>query len=66
MKRIISILLVVTCVLVPSLSAKGIVQPAEPNKECQSAWEKYKKADALWKTGWGLFGAGLGLGMLAE
>ena len=43
------------------LSAQKLVQPTDPNEACQQAWKDYKKADALWKTGWGLFGAGLGL-----
>lgn len=36
-------------------------QPTDPNETCQKAWQDYKKADVLWKTGWGLFGAGAGL-----
>lgn len=37
------------------------VRPAEPNEECMKAWNDYQKADRLWKTGWGLFGAGTGM-----
>ena len=40
------------------------VRPAEPNEECMKAWNDYQKADRLWKTGWGLFGAGLGVGVI--
>lgn len=38
--------------------AQVVMQPSKPNEVCQEAWEKYHKGDVLWKTGWGLFGAG--------
>ena len=39
--------------------AQTLARPAEPNEVCAEAWNKYRKADALWKTGWGLFITGL-------
>ena len=44
-----------------ALQAQIVVQPTDPNENCQQAWQDYKKADKLWKTGWGLFGAGAGM-----
>lgn len=46
-----------------SIAAQNSVQPAVPNETCQAAWAEYKKADALFKTGWGLFGVGIGVGI---
>lgn len=40
------------------LHAQGSVLPTDPNDACAEAWQKYHKADKLWKTGWGLFGGG--------
>ena len=56
MKRIISMLMVV--VLTCAVNAQAVV-PTDPNETCQEAWQKYKKGDVLWKTGWGLFVPGL-------
>ena len=58
MNKYITILLLVCISILPSY-AQSIVQPSEPNEACMEAWTNYQKADALWKTGWGLFGAGL-------
>lgn len=60
MNKFITILLLVCISILPSY-AQSIVQPSEPNEACMEAWTNYQKADALWKTGWGLFGAGSGL-----
>ena len=46
-----------------TLQAHVLLPPAEPNEVCMEAWQNYHKADVLWKTGWGLFGAGLGFGI---
>ena len=55
---IICALLLLVSTLMP---AQKLVLPSDPNEACQQAWNDYRKADALWKTGWGLFGAGIGL-----
>ena len=57
---------VVTLLLLIGISsrtvhAQQILKPAEPNDICLEAWQKYHKADVLWKTGWGLFGSGVGM-----
>ena len=62
MRRIIAII-IVACVTMSTIQAKNIIRPENPNTACAQAWQNYQKADALWKTGWGLFGAGLGLGI---
>lgn len=61
MRKIIFIIIV--CMAVPALQAESIRQPKNPNVACAEAWQNYQKADAVWKTGWGLFGSGLGLGV---
>ena len=62
MRRIIAII-IVACVTMSTTQAKNIIRPENPSAACAQAWQNYQKADALWKTGWGLFGAGLGLGI---
>ena len=52
------------CILILLVSANTYSQslyqqPTDPSETCQNAWLDYKKADALWKTGWWLFGAGV-------
>ena len=36
---------------VDAQTAQRIIQPAEPNEECLAAWQNYRKADVIWKTG---------------
>lgn len=55
------ILLVLFGITLNATQAQNILKPAEPNKVCMEAWQNYHKADVLWKTGWGLFGAGAGM-----
>lgn len=55
------ILLVLFGITLNATQAQNILKPAEPNEVCMEAWQNYHKADVLWKTGWGLFGAGAGL-----
>lgn len=62
MRRIFAII-ILACVMVSSMQAKSVPQPENPSAACAEAWKKYQKADALSKTGWGLFGAGLGVGI---
>lgn len=62
MRKIISIIMLV-CMAVPATQAKSLLQPENPNAACAEAWNNYQKANTMWKTGWGLFGAGLGLGV---
>lgn len=62
--RKIFALIILACVVIPTMQAKNIPQPENPNAACAQAWQNYQKADALWKTGWGLFGAGLGVGFI--
>ena len=61
MKKIIVVLMVLAGMALHSVYAQEVLQPSKPNEVCAEAWEKYKKGDTLWKTGWGLFGAGAGL-----
>ena len=55
------ILLVLFGITLNATQAQNILKPAEPNEVCMEAWQNYHKADVLWKTGWGLFGAGAGM-----
>ena len=55
------ILLVLFSITLNTTQAQQILKPTEPNEACIEAWQNYHKADVLWKTGWGLFGAGLGV-----
>ena len=55
------ILLVLFGITLNATQAQNILKPAEPNEVCMEAWQNYHKADVIWKTGWGLFGAGLGV-----
>ena len=55
------ILLVLFGITLSATQAQNILKPAEPNEVCMEAWQNYHKADVLWKTGWGLFGSGMGL-----
>ena len=55
------ILLVLFGITLSATQAQNILKPAEPNEVCMEAWQNYHKADVLWKTGWGLFGAGAGM-----
>lgn len=57
MKKSIIVLMLFACVSL-NMHAQVIMKPSEPNEVCAQAWEKYHKGDVLWKTGWGLFGAG--------
>ena len=60
--KIKSIVLSIILILpLHTIQAQQIIQPAEPNEECLAAWQNYCKADVLWKTGWGLFGTGVGM-----
>lgn len=59
-RRFIFVLMLTTLVFCP-LQAQQLLPPSAPNEVCMEAWSKYKKANALWKTGWGLFGAGAGM-----
>ena len=59
-KSVITLLLF-ACIFSHSIHAQQILKPAEPNEICMEAWQKYHKADVLWKTGWGLFGSGAGM-----
>lgn len=63
MKKIFAIILI-ACVTASNMQAKSLVQPENPNEACAQAWQDYQKANTLWKTGWGLFGAGLGIGTI--
>ena len=62
MRRIIAII-IVACFTMSTMQAKNIIRLDNPNAVCAEAWQNYQKADALWKTGWGFFGAGLGFGV---
>ena len=62
MKKVLLTLLALACLSVCTTQAKTLPLPAEPNEACSEAWQKYKNGDTLWKTGWGLLGAGLGVG----
>ena len=55
------ILLVLFGISLNAIQAQKILKPTEPNEACIEAWQNYHKADVLWKTGWGLFGAGAGM-----
>lgn len=55
------VLLVLFGITLNATQAQNILKPAEPNEVCMEAWQNYHKADVLWKTGWGLFGAGAGM-----
>ena len=59
-KSVITLLLF-ACIFSHSIHAQQILKPAEPNDICMEAWQKYHKADVLWKKGWGLFGGGMGI-----
>ena len=54
------------CIILASMAlcaiqAQTAPEAAVPNEVCAEAWNNYKKADTLWKTGWGLFGVGAAL-----
>lgn len=51
-------LLLLACVTFSTIQAQQILKPTNPSETCAQAWQDYRKADILWKTGWGLFGAG--------
>ena len=55
------VLLILFGITLNAIQAQQILKPSEPNDVCMEAWQNYRKADVLWKTGWGLFGGGLGL-----
>ena len=55
------VLLVLFGISLNAIQAQKILKPTEPNEACIEAWQNYHKADVLWKTGWGLFGAGAGM-----
>ncbi len=55
------ILLVLFSITLNTTQAQQILKPTEPNEACIEAWQNYHKADVLWNTGWGLFGAGAGM-----
>ena len=55
------ILIVLFGITFNAIQAQLILKPAEPNEVCMEAWQNYHKADVIWKTGWGLFGAGAGM-----
>ena len=55
------ILLVLFGISLNAIQAQYVLKPVEPNEVCMEAWQNYHKADVLWKTGWGLFGAGAGM-----
>ena len=57
MKKSIIVLTLFACVSL-NMHAQVVMKSSEPNEVCAQAWEKYHKGDVLWKTGWGLFGAG--------
>jgi len=56
-----SIILLMACLTFAATQAQTLLKPTNPNEACAQAWQSYHKADVLWKTGWGLFGAGAGL-----
>lgn len=56
-----TIVLLIALLTFVATQAQYLVQPSEPNEQCMAAWNDYQKADVLWKTGWGLFGAGAGM-----
>lgn len=56
-----TIILLMVCFTFAATQAQTLACPAQPSEVCADAWNKYRKADTLWKTGWGLFGAGAGL-----
>lgn len=57
-------LLLLACVTFSTIQAQQILKPTNPSETCAQAWQDYRKADILWKTGWGLFGAGLVVGTI--
>ena len=57
----IAVLLLMVGMSISMAHAQKVVAPTNPNEACEQAWTKYQKADKLWKTGWGLFGAGGGV-----
>ena len=66
-----SFILLMACLVFSAIRAQTIAYPALPNEVCAKAWNNYRKADVLWKTGWGLFapgvvmvGLGTGLGIV--
>lgn len=59
-RRILAVILM-ACTTVLTVQAKTVPQPMNPNASCAEAWNNYRKANALWITGWGLFGVGLGV-----
>ena len=63
-RRILAVILMV-CTAVLTLQAKAIPQPKNPSSACAEAWHNYRKVNALWITGWGLFGVGLGVDAVA-
>ena len=56
-----SLILLIACFTFAATQAQTLLKPTDPNEVCAQAWQSYHKADVLWKTGWGLFGAGAGL-----
>ena len=63
-RRILAVILMI-CTIVLTVQAKTVPQPKNPNAACAEAWHNYRKANALWITGWGLFGVGLGVDAVA-
>ena len=61
MKIRLFIVALTACASFSFMQAQTLAKPAEPNETCMEAWNNSRKADALWKTGWGLFGAGAGM-----
>ena len=59
--RIFFIIMLVFIASVCTNAQSLLRQPTDPNETCQKVWQDYKKADVLWKTGWGLFGTGAGM-----
>ena len=53
-----SFILLMACLVFSATRAQTIAYPALPNEVCAKAWNNYRKADVLWKTGWGLFISG--------
>lgn len=63
MRRVFIVCMFV-CMAVFTMQAKGIPQPQNPNKACEEAWNDYRKANALWITGWCLFSVGVASGVM--
>ena len=48
-------ILLMACFTLVATQAQTLLKPTNPNEACAQAWNNYRKADVLWKTGWGLF-----------